>query len=115
VTTATIAKWLKNPGDSVAADEPVVELETDKVNVEVAAPEAGVLGPQSSPKAPRSRSGPSWRRSRPAAAPQGCRPPARAGVQAQPVAASPVARPATPPSDVAAQGAAHARCRRRRR
>ncbi|MFT8680518.1 biotin/lipoyl-containing protein, partial [Gluconacetobacter sp.] len=46
VTTATIAKWLKNPGDSVAADEPVVELETDKVSVEVAAPEAGVLGPQ---------------------------------------------------------------------
>ncbi|GAA4504743.1 dihydrolipoyl dehydrogenase [Gluconacetobacter tumulicola] len=44
VTTATIGKWLKQPGDSVAADEPVVELETDKVSVEVAAPAAGRLG-----------------------------------------------------------------------
>ena len=46
VTTATIAKWLKQPGDAVKEDEPVVELETDKVSVEVAAPQAGVLGPQ---------------------------------------------------------------------
>ncbi|MBB2174786.1 dihydrolipoyl dehydrogenase [Gluconacetobacter johannae] len=44
VATATIGKWLKQPGDSVAADEPVVELETDKVSVEVAAPAAGTLG-----------------------------------------------------------------------
>jgi dihydrolipoamide dehydrogenase len=44
VTTATIGKWLKKPGDSVAADEPVVELETDKVSVEVASPAAGRLG-----------------------------------------------------------------------
>ncbi|MBE7212157.1 MAG: dihydrolipoyl dehydrogenase, partial [Gluconacetobacter diazotrophicus] len=44
VSAATIARWLKQPGDAVAADEPVVELETDKVSVEVAAPEAGVLG-----------------------------------------------------------------------
>jgi 2-oxoglutarate dehydrogenase E2 component (dihydrolipoamide succinyltransferase) len=46
VTTATIAKWLKQPGEAVKEDEPVVELETDKVSVEVAAPHAGVLGPQ---------------------------------------------------------------------
>ncbi len=45
VSSATIARWLKQPGDSVSADEPVVELETDKVSVEVASPEAGVLGP----------------------------------------------------------------------
>ena len=44
VTSATVARWLKQPGESVSADEPVVELETDKVSVEVAAPEAGVLG-----------------------------------------------------------------------
>lgn len=44
VTTATIAKWLKKAGDTVAADEPIVELETDKVSVEVSAPQAGVLG-----------------------------------------------------------------------
>ncbi|MFT8717968.1 2-oxoglutarate dehydrogenase complex dihydrolipoyllysine-residue succinyltransferase [Acetobacter sp.] len=44
VTTATVAKWLKKAGEQVAADEPVAELETDKVTVEVPAPEAGVLG-----------------------------------------------------------------------
>jgi 2-oxoglutarate dehydrogenase E2 component (dihydrolipoamide succinyltransferase) len=43
VTEATIARWLKNEGDSVKRDEPVVELETDKVNVEVPSPAAGVL------------------------------------------------------------------------
>jgi 2-oxoglutarate dehydrogenase E2 component (dihydrolipoamide succinyltransferase) len=43
VTTATIARWMKHPGDRVAADEPLVELETDKVTVEVSAPAAGVL------------------------------------------------------------------------
>jgi 2-oxoglutarate dehydrogenase E2 component (dihydrolipoamide succinyltransferase) len=43
VTEATVAKWLKNPGDAVRADEPLVELETDKVTVEVPAPAAGVL------------------------------------------------------------------------
>src|SRR6059058_4919751 len=43
VTTATIARWIKHPGDTVAADEPLVELETDKVTVEVSAPAAGVL------------------------------------------------------------------------
>lgn len=43
VTSATIGKWLKQPGDTVAIDEPVVELETDKVSVEVPSPAAGVL------------------------------------------------------------------------
>src|SRR4051794_25429712 len=43
VTEATIAKWLKKAGDAVGADEPVVELETDKVSLEVPAPSAGVL------------------------------------------------------------------------
>ena len=44
VTEATIGKWLKNPGDDIKVDEPLVELETDKVSVEVPAPAAGVLG-----------------------------------------------------------------------
>jgi 2-oxoglutarate dehydrogenase E2 component (dihydrolipoamide succinyltransferase) len=44
VTEATIGKWFKQPGDSVAVDEPLVELETDKVTIEVPAPAAGVLG-----------------------------------------------------------------------
>jgi len=43
VTEATIAKWFKKPGEAVKADEPLVELETDKVSVEVPAPSAGVL------------------------------------------------------------------------
>jgi 2-oxoglutarate dehydrogenase E2 component (dihydrolipoamide succinyltransferase) len=43
VTTATIARWIKKAGESVAADEPIVELETDKVTVEVNAPEAGTI------------------------------------------------------------------------
>ena len=43
ITEATVAKWLKNPGDAVEADEPIVELETDKVNLEVPSPISGVL------------------------------------------------------------------------
>lgn len=43
VTEATVAQWLKKEGDVVAADEPIVELETDKVTLEVNAPSAGVL------------------------------------------------------------------------
>jgi 2-oxoglutarate dehydrogenase E2 component (dihydrolipoamide succinyltransferase) len=44
VTEATIGKWFKQPGEAVAVDEPLVELETDKVTIEVPAPAAGVLG-----------------------------------------------------------------------
>lgn len=43
VSEATVAKWMKKAGDSVRKDETLVELETDKVSVEVSAPEAGVL------------------------------------------------------------------------
>jgi len=43
ITEATVSKWLKNEGDSVEADEPIVELETDKVNLEVPSPISGVL------------------------------------------------------------------------
>ncbi|MEO0960996.1 MAG: 2-oxoglutarate dehydrogenase complex dihydrolipoyllysine-residue succinyltransferase [Pseudomonadota bacterium] len=43
VTEATVAQWFKKPGDAVAADEPLLELETDKVTLEVPAPAAGVL------------------------------------------------------------------------
>ena len=44
VTSATVARWMKQPGEAIAADEPLVELETDKVTVEVNAASAGVLG-----------------------------------------------------------------------
>tara|TARA_B100000965_G_scaffold125587_1_gene104311 strand:+ start:339 stop:1631 length:1293 start_codon:yes stop_codon:yes gene_type:complete len=43
ITEATVSKWLKNEGDSVEADEPLVELETDKVNLEVPSPVSGIL------------------------------------------------------------------------
>jgi 2-oxoglutarate dehydrogenase E2 component (dihydrolipoamide succinyltransferase) len=44
VTEATIGRWFKKAGDAVAVDEPLVELETDKVTIEVPAPSAGILG-----------------------------------------------------------------------
>src|SRR5277367_5412042 len=44
VTEATIGRWFKRAGDAVAVDEPLVELETDKVTIEVPAPSAGTLG-----------------------------------------------------------------------
>ncbi|HET6618957.1 MAG TPA: 2-oxoglutarate dehydrogenase complex dihydrolipoyllysine-residue succinyltransferase [Dongiaceae bacterium] len=49
VTEATVAKWMKNVGDAVKADEPLAELETDKVTQELYAPAAGTLGEISAP------------------------------------------------------------------
>ena len=43
VTEATVAQWLKKPGEAVAVDEPLVELETDKVTLEVPAPANGTI------------------------------------------------------------------------
>ena len=43
ITEATVSKWLKKEGDNVEVDEPIVELETDKVNLEVPSPISGVL------------------------------------------------------------------------
>ena len=43
ITEATVVKWLKNKGESVETDEPIVELETDKVNLEVPSPVDGIL------------------------------------------------------------------------
>jgi 2-oxoglutarate dehydrogenase E2 component (dihydrolipoamide succinyltransferase) len=110
VTSATVARWLKHPGDAVAADEPLVELETDKVTVEVNAPSAGrltqiiaadgaevpvgaVLGLLTDgADQPASRP---VERAQPAAMPS-------AGVRPPPTPSGPVSRPATPPADVAA-------------
>src|SRR3974390_639352 len=44
ITEATVGKWFKKPGDTVAVDEPLVELETDKVTLEVPAPATGAVG-----------------------------------------------------------------------
>ena len=110
VTSATVARWLKHPGDAVAADEPLVELETDKVTVEVNAPAAGkltqivasegaevpvgaVLGLLADGAGqPASRP---VERAQPAAMPG-------SGVRPPPTPSGPVSRPATPPADVAA-------------
>ena len=46
ITEGTLAQWLKQPGDAVAADEAIASLETDKVSVEVPSPVAGVLTEQ---------------------------------------------------------------------
>ena len=43
ITEATVSKWVKKEGDNVEVDEPIVELETDKVNLEVPSPISGVL------------------------------------------------------------------------
>jgi 2-oxoglutarate dehydrogenase E2 component (dihydrolipoamide succinyltransferase) len=46
ITEGTLAQWLKKPGETVAADEPIASLETDKVSVEVPSPVAGMLTEQ---------------------------------------------------------------------
>ncbi|HSU04015.1 MAG TPA: 2-oxoglutarate dehydrogenase complex dihydrolipoyllysine-residue succinyltransferase, partial [Acetobacteraceae bacterium] len=122
VTTATVARWLKQAGEQVAADEALVELETDKVTVEVNAPEAGVLRTISAEQGAEVEVGAllglldagitasAAPKPAPAAAPASS-PPApevRAaanpppGVNPPPRPTGPVARPATPPADVAA-------------
>jgi 2-oxoglutarate dehydrogenase E2 component (dihydrolipoamide succinyltransferase) len=114
VTTATVARWIKQAGEKVAADEPLVELETDKVTVEVNAPSGGVLASISVPEGSEvdvgavlgtidaagagAEAAPT---PKPAASPQ-------SGVNAPPRPLGPVARPATPPSDVLAAKAAPA-------
>jgi 2-oxoglutarate dehydrogenase E2 component (dihydrolipoamide succinyltransferase) len=124
VTSATVSRWLKQPGEAVSADEAVVELETDKVSVEVAAPEAGVLGHhavdeggevevgallttieagiEAGSAAPRPAAAPSPQAPTPAArAPREAANPT-GGVNPPPRTSGPVSRPATPPADVAA-------------
>src|SRR5579862_9723522 len=102
VTSATVARWLKQAGDAVAVDEPLVELETDKVTVEVNAPAAGRLTQitaEAGAEVPvgavlgivSDTTGPSRpvERARPAAMPS-------AGVNPPPTPSGPVARPAAP-------------------
>ena len=116
VTTATVARWLKKAGDAVAADEPLVELETDKVTVEVNAPAAGTLGALAADEGAEvevgallgtieeggAASAPAKASATPASASSPAKPP--------PATPGPVARPATPPADTVApaSGMAHA-------
>ena len=126
VTEATVGQWFKQPGDAVAADEPLVELETDKVTIEVPAPSAGVLtdivvpqggtvavgavlgaidgaGAQAgaAPKAAAAPAAPASPQAQkpeaqPAAAPPAAKPAERAAPAAEPTLAGDGAMPATP-------------------
>ena len=132
VTSATVARWLKKAGEAVAADEPLVELETDKVTVEVPSPAAGVLGQPavdegaevevgavlgmveagSGPKAGGAQAEPigvaASATPQPGPTAVATAPAANPapGVNPPPRTPGPVSRPATPPSDVAAHGSA---------
>ena len=104
VTTATVARWIKQAGQTVAADEPVVELETDKVTVEINAPAAGVLSAIAVPEGSEVEVGAVLGTIEGAGAVPAPGPAANppAGVTAPPRPSGPVSRPAPPPSDVAA-------------
>lgn len=136
VTTATVGRWMKHEGDVVAADEPLVELETDKVTVEVNAPSAGVLrsiavpegsevavggllatldadaGVSATPPEPHpatlAPASPTPAPAPPATAPAPQRAAANppAGVHAPPRPLGPVTRPASPPTQPRAMPAA---------
>jgi 2-oxoglutarate dehydrogenase E2 component (dihydrolipoamide succinyltransferase) len=102
VTSATVARWLKKVGEQVAADEPVVELETDKVTVEVNAPSAGVMEQPSANEGDEvevgtvlGTIGAGGAASAPAPRPE--TPATAVGVHAPAPATGPVARPAAPP------------------
>jgi 2-oxoglutarate dehydrogenase E2 component (dihydrolipoamide succinyltransferase) len=117
VTTATVARWLKKAGEAVAVDEPLVELETDKVSVEVPSPSAGTLSEQTAAEGAEVEVGAVLgmveaggvaakpaAEAKPASEPKAATQPAAnpsAGVNAPPRPSGPVARPATPPADVA--------------
>ncbi|WKZ67771.1 MAG: dihydrolipoamide acetyltransferase family protein [Flavobacteriales bacterium] len=100
VAEATITKWLKKPGDAVAADEPIVEIATDKVDSEVPAPEAGILSEQLVKEGDVVKVGqPIARIGGSAAAPPPA--PANGSAKAPSPAAPPVAMPAVPASAAA--------------
>src|ERR1700730_9587617 len=103
VTEATIGRWFKKAGDSVAVDEPLVELETDKVTIEVPAPSAGTLGEIVARDGEtvavgallgQIRDGAAGAAAKPAAAPAKAAAPA-----APPAAAPPAAAAKAPPAD----------------
>ncbi len=107
VTSATVARWLKQAGEAVAVDEPLVELETDKVTVEVNAPEAGVLasisadeGAEVAPGATLGMVEPGATTARPAAGPAPAseppKPPPAAKPAPAPTKSAPVSAPQSP-------------------
>src|ERR1700732_3585631 len=88
VTEATIGRWFKKAGDAVTVDEPLVELETDKVTIEVPSPSAGTLGDIVARECKPAAAGALLEQTNDGAAPA---PPRRAKAAAKPAA------PAAPP------------------
>jgi len=100
VTEATIGKWFKKPGDPVVVDEPLVELETDKVTIEVPAPSAGVLGEIAAKDGETVAVGALLGQINDGAAGAAAKPAAAPAKAAAPApAAAPAAAPKAPPSD----------------
>ncbi|MGH6779749.1 MAG: 2-oxoglutarate dehydrogenase complex dihydrolipoyllysine-residue succinyltransferase [Bradyrhizobium sp.] len=107
ITEATIGRWFKKAGDPVAVDEPLVELETDKVTIEVPAPSAGTLGEITAKDGETVAVGALLGQindgaatARPAAAPAAAKPAAPPPPRSQPAAApAPAATPKAPPAD----------------
>jgi 2-oxoglutarate dehydrogenase E2 component (dihydrolipoamide succinyltransferase) len=97
VTEATVAKWFKQAGEAVAADEPLVELETDKVTVEVPAPSAGTIAEIKAPAGTTVNVGALLGTIAPGAAP--------AKAAARPAAAAAAAKPAPAPAPAPAAAA----------
>ena len=108
VTEATVAKWLKAPGDAVAVDEPVVELETDKVTLEVNATAAGTLAEIVAPEGSNVGVGALLGRIGDGAGKAAAKPAAAKPAEAKPApaAAKPAPAPAKPAAAPAAQAAA---------
>jgi 2-oxoglutarate dehydrogenase E2 component (dihydrolipoamide succinyltransferase) len=96
VTEATIAKWLKRPGDVVAVDEPVVELETEKATVELGAPVAGVLSDVLAAEGADVAVGAVIGRIAPSDAPRAAKPAAQSDVRPAEAPATSAAAPAPP-------------------
>ncbi|MGA0235455.1 MAG: 2-oxoglutarate dehydrogenase complex dihydrolipoyllysine-residue succinyltransferase [Alphaproteobacteria bacterium] len=105
VTEATVAQWLKKPGEAVAQDEPLVELETDKVTLEVGAPANGVIAAVSAEEGATVEVGAILGMMEEGDAPAAA--PAPAAVEAAPAAPAPAPAPAAPaPKPAAAAPAA---------
>ena len=105
VSTATVARWLKKAGDSVSADEPLVELETDKVTVEVNAPASGTLGAFAAGEGAEVEVGALLGTIEDGIVSAAAKPQSPSEVTSSPAKPppsppGPVARPATPPADI---------------
>src|SRR5581483_7186394 len=103
VTEATVARWLKHPGDPVAVDDPLVELETDKVTLEVNASAAGTLGEIAVQEGATVNVGALLGTIADGAAPAAK--PAQANGGTKPAAAAPAPKPAPAPAQAAAPAA----------